>query len=190
MASVLGIAGLTLAAEWLEPPLVPLRELKLHEAQAIAAEAIVVRSHPAGSGAQVLRLADESGQATAFWGKTDVVEGARVRVEGTVARIQGTWELLVRSLAVRATRDEPLTVPEATRLAPALQGAEVTVTGTIRWDGDGDPSLEEGPAKLILRGATSMLAAHAGHRAVIQGRMAYDTARAAYLIDVFEVEPA
>lgn len=189
-AALAGTAALAHAPAWLAPPLVALADLRLHADEAVAVEALVARSHLAGAGAQVLRLADGTGQAAAFWPSTEPVEGAWVRAEGTVARVRGQWELLTRDVEVLAPREAPLTVAQAARLAPALVGRDVAVAGRAEWSEEGGPRLrgDDGARLPVLLRDEAAFAE--GAQVLATGRLRYDTARASYRLEASEVRPA
>lgn len=188
--AVAGTAGLALASEALDPPLVTLAELPRWEDHAVAVEALVTQSHAAGSAAQVLRLADGQGSAAAFWSSREPVEGAHVRVEGTVAHYRGAWEVLARRLEVLAPPGSPLGVAQAARLAPALQGREVAVLGTLAWTVEGVPSLEGDGAALRVAAPRAMLEGLADERVLARGTPRYDAASAAFALEAWEVRHA
>jgi hypothetical protein len=189
-ASAAGILGLAWAAEALEPPLVALADLGLHEGEAVAVEAVVARAHRAGSGAQVLQLADGTGRATAFWPDAAPLEGAWVRAEGSVQRDRGHWELLARRVEVLAPPGAPWSAAQAARLAPALEGRSVAVLGTLAWPADGEPALAEGAARLPLDASPAALRGLAGERVEAQGVVRYDAPLARFLLQAWEVRPA
>lgn len=188
--SLAGIAGLGWAAEAMAPPTVALEDLAAWEDRAAAVEAVVTRAYAAGSGAQVLQLADGTGVAAAFWSSTLPVEGARVRAEGTVARHRGAWEVMVRTLEVLAPPGAPVKVEDAARLAPALEGRDVVVAGALAWPGDGDPVLRGGGSALALEGPRGIIAPLVGQRVAAHGLLRYEPARAAFLLEAWEVRPA
>ena len=127
-----GLGGLAWASELLQPPVVAVADLGRWDGHAVAVEALVVRAHLAGSGAQVLSLADGTGRTSAFWPSTQLLEGAFARVQGTVQRDRGAWELMARRVEVLATPETPLGVAQVARLAPALPGRGVVVLGGQR----------------------------------------------------------
>lgn len=186
-ASVLAVLGLGALAEMSEPPRVALTDLQAWEGRAIRVEALVARAYPAGTGAQVLSLADGDGRAMAFWPDDTVVEGAWVRAAGTVERVRGVWELRAWSVEVVRAREEPLTVAEAARLAPALVGEAVHVAGELRWPEGAAPSLAGPGARLLLLDPDPAARPLDGVAVVVSGAVRFDPAQAAYRLEAWEV---
>jgi hypothetical protein len=191
LAAAGGILGLAMLAELMDPPRIPLSELRLHEGEAVAVEARVLRAWPAGTGAQVLSLADGTGEVTAFWREAGPLEGAKVRVEGAAEREGGRWSLRLRTLKVLAPAAEPLGAEEAARLAPLLRDREVAVAGRLDWPAEGEPVLVDGPSRLALRAQDPhALARVAGEHVVARGALRFDGDSASYGLDAWEVRGA
>jgi hypothetical protein len=189
-ASCAAIAGLAVAADLTALPLVDLADLRTWEGKAVAVEAVATRAAPAGAGAQVLTLADGSGQALAFWPAGEPVEGARVRAEGGVERVRGQWELRAWQVEVLAPADAPWTAAQAARLAPALAGRAIAVLGEVRWPPDGPAEVADDGATLPVRGLPDALALLLGERALVRGALRYEPAEARYVLEAWEVARA
>ena len=188
-----GIVGLSVAPAWLDPPLVALRDLPAHDGEAVTVEARVVRSSPAGSGAQVLTLADGTREASALWADRNPWDGAWLRIAGAVDHQGNRWGLRPFRVEVLATSEVPLDPDQAARLAPVLKGQEVAVLGTLVVPEDGEPHLRGAGARLPL-GIAVPIADHgggaapqAGQRVLARGTMIYDAERACYLLQAWEV---
>lgn len=189
-ASLAGCVALAAAHDLLQPPIVPLAELRHREGEEVRVEAVVARSTALALGGQLAQLSDGTGRAAAWLHEDEPLAGARVAVRGIVERDRIGMQVRALRLDVLRGPDVPMAIEELVRAAPALAGQEVLARGTLKQPRTGSLALAAGDASVPVLGLKDWQSAPLlGQVVTVHGSVQYDPPHARYVLQAVEVAP-